>query len=157
MKKTSLLIFLAATLLLAACSGNIPSQEEATKPATADTPVGNTPNLPEPSTDRGPVYEDSLEVLPGKTADELIIHLSGNLPSACSQLTFTANLAEGSNKIEVVAFSSEPADKMCAQMLTPFDEQVSVPGLTEGRYDITFNGELNRSVTVPLITDVPAK
>ena len=157
MKKKSLLMFLAATLLLVACSGNIPPQEEATKPPSGESPEGNEPTAPNMPNDRGPVYEDILEVLPGRTADELIIHLSGNLPSACSQLTFTANLAEGSNKIEVVAFSSEPADKMCAQMLTPFDEQVSVPGLKAGSYDIYFNGELNRSVTVPLITDVPAK
>lgn len=154
MSKINLLIVLiSAALLLAACSSAVTAPEEATKPGPGESVNNNEPVSPTIPVEQGAVYMEHLEVLPGKTADELVLHLSGNLPTPCSQLTLTASLAEGTNKIEVVAYSSEPADKMCAQMLSAFDEQVSVPGLKEGSYDIYFNGEPVRTLSVPL----PAK
>lgn len=137
--------------MLTACSSSGASAEESSKPSAGEQ------NGSKGSGEHGSVYTDVFEVLPGKTTDELVLHMSGNLPSACSKLTFTASLAEGSNTIEVVAYSTEPSDKMCAQMLSPFDEQISLPNLKEGTYDIKVNGELNRTVTIPLLTDVPAK
>lgn len=157
MRKISLLIILAAVFVLTACMGSFPLPEEPSKTSSGENPEVNKPTVQNTPGGQGSVYTDVFEVLPGKTADELILHMSGNLPSACSKLTFTASLADGTNTIEVVAYSTEPSDKMCAQMLSPFDEQVLLPGLKEGTYDIKVNGELNRTVSVPLVTEVPAK
>jgi len=150
MKNTLKIISLALMLmLLAACSGTGTATEPVSEPDPLETAIEpGTPTLP---VKQGAVYMENLEVLPGKTADELIIHVTGNLPTACSKLTLTASLADGTNKIEVVAYSSEPADKMCAQVLTAFDEQISVPGLKNGSYDVYFNGELVQTSSVPLL------
>jgi hypothetical protein len=91
---------------------------------------------------QGPIYDVTYEVLPGTKSDELVFHLTGNLPTSCSKLVLSAEQEPNTSKILVVASSSEPEGQMCAQVLTPFDEKVSVFGLAQ---EITISSSMASS------------
>lgn len=106
---------------------------------------------------QGPIYDLTYEVLAGEKNDELIFHLTGNLPTSCSKLVLTAEQEPNTSNIQVMAYSTEPEGQMCAQVLTPFDEKVSLFGLKEGSYNLFINNEFKETVPVPFKLTIQSK
>ncbi len=65
----------------------------------------------------------------------------GNLPDGCTEIAEVTEEREG-NTFRVTITTSRPADKMCAQMLVPFEEviRLDVVGLSAGMYTVDVNG-----------------
>lgn len=111
-------------------------------------PMGG-PNLAPSPAERGPVYINSYEVLGADTADAIIVKISGDLPTSCSQFNVIADMSDASNRINLIAYTVEPSGQMCAQMMSPFEHQVTISGLRTGSYDIYLNDEFKETVKVP--------
>ncbi len=127
----------------------VPEEGQAGEEMATDPNQTSNPNEAPANPEEGPVYLDSYKVLSGDTSSDLVIHLVGNLPTSCSQLVLKATVDPTSNSINVLAYSTEPKDTMCAQVLTPFDHEFKVPNLKNGNYDLIINGEVKESIPIP--------
>jgi hypothetical protein len=72
---------------------------------------------------------------------EYYVMVSGYHPDACSETGRITQTVVGQT-IKVSVCTSRPEDKMCAQMLTPFQETIplNVGGLSPGQYTVDVNG-----------------
>ena len=66
--------------------------------------------------------------------------IRGDYPDSCSAVCGNEQTVEG-DEINVNLYSSRPEDLVCAQMLTPFEEEVllDTEGLEPGEYTVTLN------------------
>ena len=73
-------------------------------------------------------------------AGEYYAIIQGDMPDACSTVCGHEQSVEGKN-INIDLYSSRPEDLSCAQMLTPFEEEVllDTQGLDPGEYTLTLN------------------
>ena len=144
MRNKLLLSVLAVTLLLASCG----------QPTTTPTPT-ETP--PEPTATTGPTQEPTPiegEVITGEAMVESIeilllesfpiqvrVVAQGNLPDSCTEISEITRERDG-DTFRVTITTSRPADAMCAQVLVPFEEVISldVVGLPAGVYTVDVNG-----------------
>ena len=144
MKKKLLLSVVALTLLLASCA----------QPATSPTP---TEALPEPTATTGPTQEptaveggivteeamvESIEILLLESFPiQVHVVAQGNLPDSCTEIAEITEERDG-DTFRVTITTSRPADAMCAAVLVPFEEVISldVVGLPAGVYTVNVNG-----------------
>lgn len=72
---------------------------------------------------------------------EYYVIVSGHHPDACSETGKITQTVAGQT-IKVSVCTSRPEDKMCAQMLTPFQETIplNVEELSPGQYTVDVNG-----------------
>ena len=107
----------------------------------ADEP-SSTPTLVDSNLVRGNAYLDSTELLTTEsTPVQFTLVLKGNLPTPCDQLRVEASQPDAENKILVDVYSLFPADKMCAQVLKPFEENFPLGGFPIGHYTLWINGK----------------
>ena len=73
-------------------------------------------------------------------SDGHVLLVQGDMPDACSTFCGSEQSVEGS-VINVNVFSSRPEDEVCAQMLTPFTEEIllDTEGLEPGEYTVIVN------------------
>ncbi len=72
------------------------------------------------------------------------LHVTGDLPTPCHKFQADVSEPDVENRVDVAVYSLSNPELMCAQVLQPFDESVSVPmsGQTDGTYTVYLNGEL---------------
>ena len=127
-----LLSILALALLLASCG------QPAATPTTAPTqePTG------EGGVITGEAMVESIEILLLESFPiQVLVVAQGNLPDSCTEISEITKEQDG-NTFRVTITTTRPADAMCAEMLVPFEERISldVVGLPAGVYTVNVNG-----------------
>ncbi len=119
-------------------------------PTTEPTPTSNRPN-PEPTgtlgqggvnNQPGSAMIDSVEVLILESLPvQVTVNVKGNMPDACTTVDEVTTNREG-NTFNIQITTKRPAELMCAQVLTPFEQNIplDVKGLQKGTYTVNVNG-----------------
>lgn len=154
MKKTfAILLLLAFILTACAPAADAPVSSAPSYPTTSypDTdsdpiPAEQNPYLPQPedgNLTRGAAFLDSKEVLALESLPlQFTLHLTGSLPTPCSQLRVVVSLPDADKKILVDVYSVSNPDKICMQVIEPFDVTLLLGSFPEGRYTLWVNGEM---------------
>ena len=145
---------LVLSLILAACT---PPADETVVSYPNDDPQDNsypndgaTPPMneysPKPddeSLTRGQAYVDSSDVLTLESFPlQFMLHIVGNVPTPCNALRVAVSAPDVENKIVVDVYSVSDPDRMCSQVLQPFDVNVPLGSFPEGKYSIWVNGKM---------------
>lgn len=128
--------FALLTLSLAACTSGAQPPASGGDP----TPTGPAnPTFPSGGGQGSTVYVDSIDIL---TLESFPVQMraivKGNLPDACTTISSASSQRDGNTfKIDIV--TARPADAVCAQMLVPFEQTVTldVVDLKAGSYTVT--------------------
>lgn len=116
--------------------------------ACAPTAVVN----PTPDGEKGPVFVSSAELLIMESFPvQVRLHITGDLPTPCHRFQAEVFEPDAENRIDVTAYSLVNSDLMCAQVLKPFDESVSISmsGQAGGTYAVYLNGEFVGEFSYP--------
>lgn len=100
---------------------------------------------PTPQGVKGPLYISSAELLIMESFPiQVRLHVTGDLPTPCHRFQAEVSQPDAENRIDVNIYSLSNPELMCAQVLQPFDESVSIPmsGRPDGTYSVYLNGEL---------------
>mgnify|MGYP001827976915 FL=1 len=116
--RTVLLIFVIS-LIAAACSSDA---QESTLPEGCD----------------GVTWGSSILV--EERDGQSVAIIQGDYPDSCSTVCGNEQTVSG-NEININLYSSRPEDMVCAEVLTPFEEEIllDTSGLEPGEYTITLN------------------
>ena len=92
---------------------------------------------------RGSVYPDGFDVVdwdsePGQKA----LNITGMLPTPCHQLRYDVAEPDLENRIEIDLYSVSDPERICAQVLVPFEVNIPLGELPAGEYTIWVNGKL---------------
>jgi hypothetical protein len=101
--------------------------------------VGEDADMTEPVLVESNAYIDSVEVESRDGAYYATI--SGSLADSCTEVTDFTTEVDGSS-VMLTAVASKPADAICAQVLTPFEETVPLDtsDLGPGEYSLSIDG-----------------
>lgn len=100
----------------------------------------------------GAVYIDSADLLIMESYPvQIALHIVGNLPTPCHEFRSEVAQPDDQNRIFADAWSEADPAAMCAQVLQPFDTNVSIPmsGAADGTYSVWLNGEEVGEFTYP--------
>lgn len=140
-------------LLVTSCA---PQVQATTKP---DTPVtsppggamsSNNPNsnpfAPKPGDEkltRGKAYinEASL-VIRESYPPQISLSIRGDLPTPCNELRVKIDPPDQENKIKADVYSLIEPNKVCIEMLKPFQEYIDLGTFAVGHYSVWVNGEI---------------
>ena len=99
---------------------------------------------------RGPAFIDSMDiVLKESFPVQVELVLTGHLPTPCHQLRVVAADPDTVGNIEVEVYSVSDPDKMCIQVLEPFEAVFPLGEYTEGNYTVSINEELTGEFKLP--------
>ena len=139
-------------LLIISC---VPQPRVTPNPNTAvtsppeDIMPTNEPNLnpfaPQPEDEnlsRGNVYinEASL-VIRESYPPQISLSIKGDLPTPCNKLRVKIEVPDQDNKIMVEVYSLVNPDKVCIQVLEPFEESIGLGTFVNGHYSVWVNGK----------------
>ena len=126
-----------------------PQEETLPKSATSyPIPVPRATN--EANMIRGKAFVDKSDLVSPKTsAEQFILQVSGSLPTPCNVLQTSVKAPDEQNRIQVEVYSLLPPDKICAQVLVPFDTSILLGSLKSGKYTVILNGAQVGELTVP--------
>ena len=166
---TNLYPLLAGLLIILTLAACVPATP-ATQPPAAPTPdpnqpVSSTPGssdpvpaqpanpyAPQPGDEklpRGEVFIDSMDLLVMESyPPQFRLALAGNLPTPCHQLRIQLNDPDAAGKIEVEVYSLTDPDRMCTQVLQPFDAALPLQ-YPAGKYTLWVNGQQVGTMDVP--------
>lgn len=141
MKQITLIMFFTLSLFTA-CA---PSPDE---PVGSDDP----PAAPQtgnyiPSPADGALLRDQvfLEVTGLATLEsypvQFLLQLKGSLPTPCHQLRIAVSPPDAESKVNVEVYSVTDPDKMCIQVLAPFEVGFPLGSFPPGTYSLWVNGE----------------
>jgi inhibitor of cysteine peptidase len=141
-------VLVLALLALAACQPGdalVDDPSNPDEPVSSDDPVQGepTPQLPAGDLAEGPAYVDSVDVLIMESFPvQVALVATGSLPDACSSVGRIDITGPEDFVFTIAIISERPADAMCAQVLTPFEQRIDLPvvGLAAGSYTVTVNG-----------------
>lgn len=132
-------VLTAALIVLGGC-------ERSGRPAESPlaTPIGATPTSPSAGTDMlaGKAAVQTVDLLLLESFPVQVNAVArGSLPDGCTKIDQVTQRREG-NSFTVTITTARPADKMCTQVVTPFEQSVSleVVGLPAGTYTVDING-----------------
>ena len=92
---------------------------------------------------RGNVYlDESSLVIRESFPPQISLSISGNLPTPCNSLRAEVSPPDPENKIAVDLYSVTDPDKVCIQVLTPFDESIDLGTFPTGHYSVWVNGAM---------------
>ena len=123
-----------------------PTMNEPTASSATNTPQVSEP-IPtskpaDPNLVRGNVYLDSTELLTTESSPvQFTLALKGNLPTPCNQLRVDVSQPDAENKVLVDVYSVTQTDRMCAQVLNPFEKNFPLGGFPAGHYTLWVNGQ----------------
>ncbi len=90
----------------------------------------------------GPVFIESADiVLKESFPVQVELVLTGNLPTPCHQLRVVVSEPDADSQIEVQAYSVSDPEKMCIQVLEPFEAVIPLGDYTKGEFTILINEE----------------
>jgi hypothetical protein len=105
-----------------------------------------TPLIPPPPGSqgmmRGHAFPDvmALNVEPGTPA-KVSLRLKGDLPTPCHILQVDMAAPDSENRIQIEVYSLVDPNKMCAQVLVPFEQELVLGSFSGGRYSVLVNGQ----------------
>ena len=143
-------------MLVAACAPTptpspepvtLPPDTVVTSPAITDPNIPGTPNMPSYSPnpgdikfERGNVFiSESGIILRESFPVQVVLVLSGELPTPCHQLRLVIDPPDGNNKIKVEAYTVVNPEMNCIQVLKPFQESVELGTFPSGHYTVWVN------------------
>jgi hypothetical protein len=154
--KQSILVLVIAMLAAACASAGTPSAESATLPpdtvitSPADTDPNNSetsevpsylPNPGDTKLQRGNVFiSESGIILRESFPVQVVLGLSGELPTPCHQLRVTIKPPDAENQILVEAYTVVNPEINCIQVLKPFQEMIELGTFPSGHYTVWVNG-----------------
>ena len=155
------ILFTIALLIVACTQVPMPSQSPAPEPNTLppDAPVTSppqngstpmeTPDMPfAPKPDdvnlsRGEVFINEASLLIRESfPPQIVLTLSGDLPTPCHELRVNVPEPDAENKINVDVYSVVDPDQVCTQVLESFQENIELGTFPSGHYTVWVNGEL---------------
>ncbi len=158
MKKNSTLLLVLIFALSACAPGadepvsSIPSYPNASYPNTSypnpsdSIPVEPNPHSPQAtdaSLTRGNAFLDFEEILTLESFPlQFMLHLTGSLPTPCNQLRVAVSPPDSENKVLVDVYSVSDPDKICMQVIEPFDVNIPLGSFPTGKYTLWVNGEI---------------
>lgn len=99
---------------------------------------------------RGPAFVDNADiVLKESFPVQVELVLIGNLPTPCHQLRVVTADPDADGLIEIEVYSVSDPEKMCIQVLEPFEALVPLGDFTEGNYTISINEEPGSEFKIP--------
>ncbi|GAB4520667.1 MAG: hypothetical protein Fur0018_00390 [Anaerolineales bacterium] len=161
------LIFYGAlvVMLVSACTlgtqspaGGAPPLGEQQPAETPSVPQGGAENPSGGQSPTGQVFVDQVEIVLMESFPlQAAAIVRGSLSDACTTLSGVDVQRQG-NVFRVNLHTERPADAVCAQVLTPFEENVSldVAGLSAGTYTVDVNG-VQRAFTLSVDNTLPAE
>ncbi len=112
------------------------------------SPLDPLPN--ESSMVKGQAFVDTSEIVASQTTPgQYDLSVEGNLPTPCNSLKATLSGPDDQNRIQVELYSLAPADRMCAQMLKPFETLIPLGSLKSGKYTVLLNSSQVGEISVP--------
>jgi hypothetical protein len=119
--------------------GNYPAPQ-ATTDSSRQSAVGvdYKPRDGDDQLTKGNVYLDTAEVLQEASP---VLHLTGNLPTPCNELRVKMEVTGGKNEVAVQVYSLSAPDKICTQVLVPFEQKIPFEQISSGKYQVTVNGK----------------
>ena len=110
-----------------------------------DQPAVN-PLAPQPGDEnrvRGEIFlQEASLVIRESFPPQVSLTLRGDLPTPCHALRAVLNPPDGENKIIVEAYSVVDPDRICTQVLQPFEESLDLGTYPGGHYTVWVNGEM---------------
>jgi hypothetical protein len=98
----------------------------------------------------GPVFiEDGGIVMKESYPVQVELLLIGNLPTPCHQLRVVTSKPDQDGLIQIQAYSVSDPEKMCVQVLKPFEASIPLGDFTEGDFTYSVNDELNGEFHLP--------
>ena len=155
MKESILVIVIA--VLAAACAPEslLPSETPGsppetivTSPPTQDADFSETPDMPSYAPDPGDINFERGNVFIGESGIilresfpvQVVLGLSGELPTPCHQLRVVIEPPDSENKILVEAYTVFNPEMNCIQVLKPFQEMIELGTFPAGHYTVWVNG-----------------
>ena len=112
---------------------------------STNEPILN-PFAPKPedqNLNRGNVYlNDASLVIRESFPPQVSLSVQGDLPTPCNQLRADIGAPDAENKIDVDLYSVTNPDKVCAQVLQPFEVTIDLGTFPSGHYAVWVNGEM---------------
>jgi len=143
----TLFLLLASLLILTGCGSATPTQSPDTLVDNdAPSPNGLPPiYAPRPGDDqltRGEAFIDSADLLTMESFPlQFALVLKGNLPTPCHQIRVIYNEPDADHKINLEVYSVADPNAACAQMLQPFEQNISLGSFPSGHYTVWVNGQ----------------
>ena len=140
-------------LLIVSCTPQtqaLPSPDTpATSPPEDVMPASETilnPFAPQPGDEkltRGNVYlNDPSLMIRESYPPQISLSIDGDLPTPCNQLRVKTDTPDQDNKIIVEVYSLINPDKVCIQVLEPFQENIDLGKFATGHYSVWVNGKV---------------
>ena len=124
-------------------STSIPAEETPASSLVATEPNEYAPQPSDPSLTRGEAFLDFKEILSLESFPlQFMLHLTGSLPTPCHQLRVDVNEPDSENKVQVEVYSVSNPDKICTQVIVPFDVNIPLGSFPTGKYSVWVNGEM---------------
>lgn len=153
--KKIIVLFVVLVFVLTACtpkSNEVASPVSSSPNPTDENPV-SSPISVEPNTyapqpldsglTRGEAFLDFKEILSLESLPlQFMLHLTGSLPTPCNQLRVSVNTPDAENKVLVDVYSVTNPEKICTQVIEPFDVNIPLGSFPAGRYSLWVNGEM---------------
>ena len=144
MKRKLLLSVMLFTLLLTSCGRPTasPTPTEVVLEPTATVEPTQEPTTVEGGVITGEAMVESIEILLLESFPiQVNVVARGNLPDSCTTISEITRQRDD-DTFQVTITTLRPADKMCAQVLVPFEEVIAldVMGLPAGVYTVNVNG-----------------
>jgi len=105
-----------------------------------------TPLIPPPPGSqgmmRGHAFPDVMElnVEPGTPAKVSLL-IKGDLPTPCHILQLDMAAPDSENRIQIEVYSLVDPNKMCAQVLVPFEQELILGSFSGGKYSVWVNAQ----------------
>lgn len=92
--------------------------------------------------DRRPVYvEAELLRVESYTVVQVVLKVSGNLPTPCHALMGEVGDPDAENRVDVEVYSASDRGVFCIEALKPFQEYIPLGSFSSGSYTFWVNGE----------------
>jgi hypothetical protein len=146
-------IFWLLILFAVSCA---PQPQATTGPDTAvtsppeDNMSTNQPNMnpfaPKPGDSkftRGNAYINEATLMIRESyPPQISLTVRGDLPTPCNELRVKIDAPDRENKIMVDVYSLVDPNKVCIQVLKPFQEYIDLGTFSTGHYSVWVNGEM---------------
>ncbi len=150
-----LLVLLITISLLAACSPTQANPSPSATLAQEETPMQDAtpsqggglapiyaPRVGDDALARGNAFIDSADILIMESnPPQFAVVLKGGLPTPCNELRVVYNPPNAENKIELEVYSVVDPGAICAQVVQPFEQNISLGSFSSGHYTVWVNGE----------------
>jgi hypothetical protein len=92
---------------------------------------------------RGHVYINTASLMIRESyPPQISLSIKGDLPTPCNKLRVKIAAPDQENKIRVDAYSLVDPDKVCIQVLEPFEEYIDLGTFSTGHYSVWVNNKM---------------